>query len=163
MTETRIIFVHVETTLVISYTFAYLAKSVDCRIDVQYIDRGILHYVQHIYMCTTTLWVLILNSNLYHQHRLRLIKCYLCINKILVGLQVRIRQNLGVFSDVTTKTRPHVTYSRCGTIKIPPCSIATGAEQRSNLCSPSPTTVTSPRDRNVLSWDINNKQTNKQK
>jgi hypothetical protein len=35
-------------------------------------------------------------------------------------------------------------HSRCGTIKIPPCSKALSAEQRPKFCSPSPAMVTSP-------------------
>ena len=34
--------------------------------------------------------------------------------------------------------------SRCGTIKIPPCSKALSAEHRPKFCSPSPVMVTSP-------------------
>jgi hypothetical protein len=35
-------------------------------------------------------------------------------------------------------------HSRCGTIKIPPCSKALSAELRPKFCSPSPAMVASP-------------------
>ena len=46
-------------------------------------------------------------------------------------------------SDETGKTEVPC-HSRCGTIKIPPCSKALSAEQRHKFCSPSPAMVTSP-------------------
>jgi hypothetical protein len=46
-------------------------------------------------------------------------------------------------SDETGKTEVPC-HSRCGTIKIPPCSKALSAKHRPKLCSPSPAMVTSP-------------------
>jgi hypothetical protein len=45
-------------------------------------------------------------------------------------------------SDETGKTEVP-SHSRCGTIKIPPCSKALSAEHRPKFCSPSPAMVTS--------------------
>jgi hypothetical protein len=55
-------------------------------------------------------------------------------------------------------------HSRCGTIKIPPCSKALSAEHRSKFCSPSPAMVTSPYEwKKKLSQTQNsNKETNEQ-
>jgi Fe-S-cluster containining protein len=46
-------------------------------------------------------------------------------------------------SDETGKTEAPC-HSRCGTIKIPPCSRALSAKHRPKFCSPSPAMVTSP-------------------
>jgi hypothetical protein len=45
--------------------------------------------------------------------------------------------------DETKKTKA-LFYSRCGMIKIPPCSKALSAEQRPKFFGPSPAIVTSP-------------------
>jgi hypothetical protein len=51
-------------------------------------------------------------------------------------------------SDETGKTEAPC-HSRCGTIKIPPCSEALSAEHRPKFCSPSPVMVTS-----LYKWKI---------
>jgi hypothetical protein len=51
--------------------------------------------------------------------------------------------NWGGPSDETEKNE-NPCHSRCGTIKIPPCSKALSAERRPKICSPSPAMVTSP-------------------
>jgi hypothetical protein len=48
------------------------------------------------------------------------------------------------------KPRPRV--SRCGTIKIPPCSKALSAEHSPKFCSPSPPMVTSPYTN--MNWTV---------
>jgi hypothetical protein len=53
------------------------------------------------------------------------------------------RLNGGGPSDETVKTEV-LCHSRCGTIKIPPCSKALSAEHRPKFCSPTPAMVTSP-------------------
>jgi hypothetical protein len=49
----------------------------------------------------------------------------------------------GSLSDETGKTEVP-SHSKCGTIKIPPCSKALIAEHRPKFCSLSPAIVTSP-------------------
>jgi hypothetical protein len=49
-------------------------------------------------------------------------------------------------------------HSRCGTIKITPCSKALSAEHRPKFCSPSPAMVTSPYKWNILERDTFNNQ-----
>jgi hypothetical protein len=45
-------------------------------------------------------------------------------------------------------------HNRCGTIKIPPCSMALSAEHRPKFCSPSPVMVMSPYKWNTLERDV---------
>jgi hypothetical protein len=45
-------------------------------------------------------------------------------------------------------------HSRCGTIKITPCSKAISAEHRHTFCSPSPAMVTSPYKSKILERDV---------
>ena len=53
-------------------------------------------------------------------------------------------------------------HSRCGTIKIPPCSKIIGVEQqRSKFSIPSPSMVMSSWERNILEWDVT-QETSKQ-
>jgi hypothetical protein len=59
-------------------------------------------------------------------------------------------------SDETGKTEAPC-YSRCGTIKIPPCSKALSTEHRPKFCSPSPAMVTSSyKWEKNLERDVNN-------
>jgi hypothetical protein len=58
-------------------------------------------------------------------------------------------QEWGGPSDKTGKTEAPC-HSRCGTIKIPPCSKAL----RSKFCSPSPVIVASPYKWNILERDV---------
>jgi hypothetical protein len=58
-----------------------------------------------------------------------------CIKRQLKGEVLQMRPE---------QPRSHVTaLSRCGTIKIPPCSKALSTKHRLKFCSPSPVVVTS--------------------
>jgi hypothetical protein len=59
---------------------------------------------------------------------------------------------MGGSSDETRKIEVS-SHSRCGTIKIPPCSKAMSAEHRPTFCSPSQTMVTSPYKWKILELD----------
>jgi hypothetical protein len=63
------------------------------------------------------------------------------------------RLNRGGLSDETEKTEAP-SHSRCGTIKIPPCSKALSAEHKPKFCSPSPAMVTSPYKCKILERDV---------
>jgi hypothetical protein len=71
----------------------------------------------------------------------------------LVSPKRRLNGGGGVPSNETGKTEVP-RHSRCGTIKIPPCSKALSAEHRPKFCSPSPAIVTSPYKRNILERDV---------
>ena len=49
-------------------------------------------------------------------------------------------------------------HSRCGTIKIPPCSKSLSTEHRPKFCSLSPAMVTSPYKWNILDRDVKHYQ-----
>ena len=59
-------------------------------------------------------------------------------------------------SDETRKTEA-LCHSRCGMIKIPPCSKVLRVVHWPQFCSPSPVMVTSPYIKwNILEWDVIN-------
>ena len=68
--------------------------------------------------------------------------------------------NIGSPSNETAKTEVPC-HSRCGTLKIPPCSTAVRAEHRPTFCSRLPAMVTSPNEPIILQYDLQ-KQINKQ-
>jgi hypothetical protein len=91
-------------------------------------------------------------------------KSKLCFNHYFHCGPVRIRSSTsprvsykatkwGGPSDETGKTEVPCR-SRCGLIKIPPCSEALSAEHRPKFCSPSPAMATSPYKRNILERDV---------
>jgi hypothetical protein len=94
-------------------------------------------------------------------------KKLLCGNKVIPNKNgpVRIRVRIGPPHPLACRKRrlnpldetgetEVPCHSRCGTIKIPPCSKALSAEHGPKFCSPSPAMVTSPYKWNILERDI---------
>jgi hypothetical protein len=72
---------------------------------------------------------------------------------VLISIYLKHTTKWGGPSDETGKTEAPC-HSRCGMIKIPPCSNALSAKHRPKFCSSSPVMVTSPYKWNILERDV---------
>jgi hypothetical protein len=102
-------------------------------------------YWETLIVCVWYLWGRIVHQNLYR----------ISFTSFRHPVRIRVRieaTEWGGPSEETGKTEVPC-HSRCGTIKIPPCSKALSAEHGAEFCSPSPAMVTSPYKWNILERD----------